>query len=145
MKVVLQRVSHARIRVDEKVISEIGNGLFILFGAQKGDTEAKVNTLADKCVGLRIFEDDEEKFNLSVKDVAGEILVASQFTLLADTSRGRRPSFIQAEEPGRAEVLYHHFIAACQNQGVPTRGGVFGERMLISLDNRGPVTIVMEV
>jgi D-tyrosyl-tRNA(Tyr) deacylase len=145
MKAVLQRVSQARITIDDTLVSEIGNGLFVLFGAQKGDTDDKVALLADKCVHLRIFEDAQDKFNLSVKDVKGEILVASQFTLLADTSRGRRPSFIGAEEPQKAKILYERFIQACQGRGVSTKGGIFGERMVISLDNRGPVTIIMEV
>lgn len=145
MKAVLQRVSIARITVGERIVNEIGNGLFILFGAQKGDTDEKAALLAEKCVCLRIFEDAQEKFNLSVKDINGEILVASQFTLLADTSRGRRPSFVDAEEPLKAKALYEHFMKACREQGIPTKGGIFGERMVISLDNRGPVTIIMEV
>jgi D-tyrosyl-tRNA(Tyr) deacylase len=145
LKAVLQRVSKARITVKEKLVSEIGNGLFILFGAKRGDTKDQVDLLADKCVHLRIFEDAQDKFNLSVKDVGGSILVASQFTLLADTLRGRRPSFTDAEIPGKAQVLYEYFIKACQKHDVPTRGGIFGERMSIALENRGPVTIIMEV
>jgi len=145
MKTVLQRVSLARITIQEKVVAEIGNGLFILFGAQRGDTKEKVSVLAEKCVGLRIFEDEQDKFNVSVKDAGGEILVASQFTLLADTSRGRRPSFTDAEEPEKARVFYEQFIKSCQGLGVSTKGGIFGERMVISLENRGPVTIIMEV
>lgn len=145
MKAILQRVSRAHITVKDALVSEIGNGLFILFGAQKGDREEQTKTLADKCVHMRIFEDDSGKFNLSVKDIEGEILVASQFTLLADTSRGRRPSFTNAATPDKAEHLYEQFMKSCRDLGVSTKGGMFGERMVISLDNQGPVTIIMEV
>ncbi|MBN2621168.1 D-tyrosyl-tRNA(Tyr) deacylase [candidate division WOR-3 bacterium] len=145
MKAVLQRVSQARITVEDTLVSEIGNGLFVLLGAQKGDTDEQAAVLADKCVHLRIFEDEQDKFNLSIKDVGGEMLVASQFTLCADTSRGRRPSFAGAEEPEKARILYERFIQACQERGVSTKGGIFGERMVVCLDNRGPVTIIMEV
>lgn len=144
MKAVVQRVSRSKVTVDGKSVSEIGNGLMILLGIKKGDTEEQARTLAEKCINLRIFEDSSGKFNLSVKDVHGEALVISQFTLLADISRGRRPSFTDAEEPAAAKRLYEIFISILNSLGIPTRGGVFGERMLVSLDNRGPVTIIME-
>lgn len=144
MKAVIQRVSKAHIKVKDELVSEIGNGLMILVGIKKGDTEDQAQELAEKCANLRIFEDDSGKFNLSIKDVRGEALVASQFTLLADTSRGRRPSFIDAEEPEKAKRLYEFFISALNNMGVPTKSGIFAEQMLVSLENRGPVTIIME-
>jgi len=145
MTAVIQRVSHAKVMIENKLISEIGNGLMILLGIRKGDNEEHVKTLAEKCAHSRIFEDHEGKFNLSVRDVHGEALVVSQFTLLANTSRGRRPSFIEAEEPEKAKKLYEYFIEALSDLDVPTKGGIFGEKMHLSIENRGPVTIIMEV
>jgi len=110
MKAVVQRVNKARIEVRGRLVSEIGNGLMILLGVAKGDTEKQTKALAEKCARIRIFEDQNGKFNLSLLDIEGEALVASQFTLLADTSRGRRPSFVNAEAPERAEKLYELFI-----------------------------------
>lgn len=144
MKAVLQRVSHAQITVKSEIVSKIDNGLMILLGIKKGDDLANVTSLVDKCVQLRIFEDENGKFNLSIKDIHGEALVASQFTLLADTSRGRRPSFTEAEEPTKAKQLYKHFIDLMNEKGVPTKAGIFGERMEILLENNGPVTIILE-
>jgi|UniRef100_A0A7V3VUC6 D-tyrosyl-tRNA(Tyr) deacylase len=144
MKAVLQRVKRAEVKVKGEKISEIGEGLLILLGVKKGDNEENAKELADTCAHLRIFEDENGKFNLSVKDVKGEALVVSQFTLLADTSRGRRPSFTDAEEPERAKRLYEFFIEQLKNLGVETKSGIFGERMLVSLDNNGPVTIILE-
>lgn len=145
MKAVIQRVSGAKIKVSDKVIAEIGSGLMILLGIRRGDTTANAQELAQKCANIRIFEDTNGKFNLSLIDIEGAALVASQFTLLADTSRGRRPSFTDAEEPTRAEKLYNDFIEALNSLGIPTSTGIFGERMHISLNNDGPVTIIMEV
>lgn len=144
MKAVVQRVNKARIEVKGRLVSEIGNGLMILLGVAKGDTEEQTKALAEKCARIRIFEDQNGKFNLSLLDIKGEALVASQFTLLADTSRGRRPSFVNAEAPERAEKLYELFITLLNKSGVPTKGGIFGERMNITLENRGPVTIILE-
>jgi len=144
MKAVVQRVNKARIEVRGRLVSEIGNGLMILLGVAKGDTEKQTKALAEKCARIRIFEDQNGKFNLSLLDIEGEALVASQFTLLADTSRGRRPSFVNAEAPERAEKLYELFITLLNKSGVPTKGGIFGERMNIILENRGPVTIILE-
>ncbi|HEC79599.1 MAG TPA: D-tyrosyl-tRNA(Tyr) deacylase [candidate division WOR-3 bacterium] len=144
MKAVVQRVNKARIEVKGRLVSEIGNGLMILLGVAKGDTEGQTKALAEKCARIRIFEDQNGKFNLSLLDIKGEALVASQFTLLADTSRGRRPSFVNAEAPERAEKLYELFITLLNKSGVPTKGGIFGERMNITLENRGPVTIILE-
>jgi len=144
VKAVLQRVKRAEVKVGEKIISEIGEGLLILLGIKKEDSEEQSRYLAQTCANLRIFEDENGKFNLSLKDIGGEALVVSQFTLLADTSRGRRPSFTDAEEPAKAKELYEDFINALRNSGVPTKSGIFGERMLVSLENNGPVTIILE-
>jgi D-tyrosyl-tRNA(Tyr) deacylase len=116
-----------------------------LLGIRKGDTEEQARGLAARCRQVRIFEDDDGKFNRSLEDVKGEALVVSQFTLLADTSRGRRPSFTDAEEPDRARVLYEYFMDQLRSMNITTRSGVFGARMNVGLDNDGPVTIIMEV
>ncbi len=144
MKAVIQRVSSAKVTVDGKLVSKIGNGLTILLGVKKGDTKEQAQTLAEKCANLRVFADHNGKFNLSLKDVHGEALVISQFTLLADVSRGRRPSFTDAEEPTQAKRLYEFFISSLSSLGIVTRGGIFGEYMLVSLENKGPVTVIME-
>lgn len=144
MMAVVQRVTQSEVSVDDSVISRIGNGLLILLGVRKGDTEEHVKKLADRCIHMRIFEDKNNKFNLSVKDVNGEVLVVPQFTLLADTSHGRRPSFTDAEEPNKAKKLYECFVNTLNTMGIPAQGGRFGECMLVSLHNRGPVTIIME-
>ncbi len=144
MTAVVQRVSRAEVSVDSRTISRISEGLLILLGIRKGDTIDQVERLAQRCVNLRIFEDLHGKFNFSLKDVKGEALVVSQFTLLADTARGRRPSFSAAETPERSRDLYEKFIEIINKCGIPARGGVFGSRMLVSLDNNGPVTIIME-
>ncbi len=144
MKAVLQRVSQASVSVDGEVVSEIGNGLLILLGVAPEDNGEVAEKLADKIAHLRVFEDDEDKMNLSLLDVGGKALVVSQFTLYADTSRGRRPSFIGAAQPEMAEPLVEDFAQMLVDRGVPTQMGVFGARMEVSLVNNGPVTIVME-
>jgi len=144
MKAVLQRVSQASVSVDGEVVSEIGNGLLILLGVAPEDNGEVAEKLADKIAHLRVFEDDEDKMNLSLLDVGGKTLVVSQFTLYADTSRGRRPSFIGAAQPEMAEPLVEAFAQMLVDRGVPTQMGVFGARMEVSLVNNGPVTIVME-
>lgn len=144
MKAVLQRVSQSHVNVGDSVVNTIKNGLLIFLGVKKGDTEKHAKKLADRCLNIRIFEDKDNKFNLSVKDIRGEVLVVPQFTLLADTSHGRRPSFIDAEEPREAERLYEYFIKTLGSMGITAKGGSFGECMLVSLQNRGPVTIIME-
>ncbi|MDY6866327.1 MAG: D-aminoacyl-tRNA deacylase [Chloroflexota bacterium] len=144
MKVVLQRVSQASVSVDRELVSEIGEGLLILLGIAPEDNRKVAEKLADKVAHLRIFEDDEDKMNLSLLDVNGEALVVSQFTLYADTSRGRRPSFVGAAQPEVAEPLVEAFAQILADRGVPTQIGVFGARMAVSLENNGPVTIVME-
>jgi len=144
MKAVLQRVSQASVAVDGEIVAEIGEGLLILLGIAPEDNGEVAEKLADKIAHLRVFEDDEDKMNLSLLDLGGKTLVVSQFTLYADTSRGRRPSFIGAAQPEMAEPLVEDFAQMLVDRGVPTQMGVFGARMEVSLVNNGPVTIVME-
>jgi D-tyrosyl-tRNA(Tyr) deacylase len=144
LKIVLQRVSEASVEVSNQIISAIGPGLLLLVGADKGDSTANADFLADRCLGLRIFEDDTGKMNLSVADIKGEILAVSQFTLSADITRGRRPSFSTAMEPGEARELFDYFVGKLQASGLKIKTGEFGAKMVVSLVNQGPVTFVME-
>jgi D-tyrosyl-tRNA(Tyr) deacylase len=145
MRAVLQRVSFGKVTVDSQVVASIGKGLVILLGVGPEDTIAKTEELAEKCAQLRIFEDDAGKMNLSVLDVGGEVIVVSQFTLYADTSRGRRPSFVYAAKPEIAEPLVDVFAHKLRQLGVKTGQGVFGAHMMVDLCNDGPVTILLEV
>ncbi len=144
MKAILQRVTHSSVLVNNEVISEIGNGLLILLGIAQNDTQAFAEALAMKAATLRIFEDADGKMNLSCLDVKGSAIVVSQFTLLADTRRGRRPSFTDAARPEVAEPICEHFIQKLNELGVPTQKGVFGAHMVVNIQNDGPVTIVLE-
>ncbi len=144
MRVVLQRVKEAKVTVEGKVVGEIGRGLVLLLGAKTGDTEKDVDFLVDKCVNLRIFEDAEQKMNLSVLDVKGEVLIVSQFTLYGDTRKGRRPSFTGAMEPQQAEKLYLKFIEQIKARGLKAEAGIFGAKMLVDISNWGPVTFILE-
>lgn len=144
MKAVLQRVSYGRVTVDGEVVASIGKGLLILLGAGPDDTIAKTEELAEKSAHLRIFSDAEDKMNLSLLDVGGEVIVVSQFTLYADTSRGRRPSFIGAAKPDLAEPLVGVFANKLRNLGIKIDQGVFGAHMEVELCNDGPVTILLE-
>lgn len=144
MVAVVQRVAEAKVSVREQTISSIGQGMLILLGIKKGDDQVKARRLAERCVNLRIFEDAQGKFNHSLKDIEGSALVVSQFTLIADTSRGRRPSFTDAEAPERARAIYEDFIATFGSHGVTAEGGAFREHMSVSLVNDGPVTIILE-
>ena len=144
MKAVLQRVRRGRVLVDEDVVAEIGRGLVILLGIGKEDTENEAAWLANKCANLRIFEDTEGKTNLSVQEVGGEILVVSQFTLYADTRKGRRPSFINAGAPEIAEPLVDAFAQHLTTLGIRIERGVFGAHMVVDMENDGPVTILLE-
>lgn len=144
MKAVIQRVGGATLSVDGELISQIGKGLVVYFCVEKGDSEKLCGTFANKLVKLRIFEDGNGKMNLSVKDVQGEVLFVSQFTLAADLSAGNRPSFINAENPQRADELYRSTARLIADLGVPTKIGVFGADMTIQQQNRGPVTIIWE-
>ena len=144
MRALIQRVSHASVTVEGKTISKIGKGLLILLGIGPGDGEAQATFLAEKIANLRIFEDDQGKTNLSVLDVKGEAIVVSQFTLYADTRKGRRPSFIDAALPEVAEPLVTRFAELLRGHGVPTQTGQFGAHMLVEIHNDGPVTIWLE-
>ena len=144
MRVVVQRVSGAQVTSEGELTGKIDAGLCVLVGVGKDDTESDATTLADKVVNLRIFEDDAGKMNLSVLDTGGALLAVSQFTLYGDTSRGRRPSFVLAMEPGRAEQLFEHFCTACRNLGVAVATGRFRTHMSVSLVNDGPVTLVLD-
>ena len=144
MRAVIQRVSEGSVTVENRKVAQIGKGLVILLGIAPGDTEVNAKALADKLVHLRIFEDAEEKMNRSLLDVSGEAIVVSQFTLYADTRKGRRPSFTDAAKPDIAEPLVETFAGMLEARGVPTQTGVFGAMMEVALVNDGPVTIVME-
>lgn len=144
MRVLIQRVSKASVTVDDKVISQIGKGLVVLLGVGHDDGEQQVAFLAEKTANLRIFEDEQGKTNLSILDVKGEALVVSQFTLYADTRKGRRPSFIDAALPEAAEPLVNRFAELLRAHGIPTQTGQFGAHMLVEIHNDGPVTIWLE-
>ncbi len=141
----LQRVSEARVTVDGKVIGEVGKGLLVLVCAQREDTEENAEKLAKKILAYRIFEDENGKMNKSISDVGGELLVVSQFTLAADTSRGLRPSFTPAAAPDVGERLYEHFVSAVRQSPLKVETGEFGAHMQVGLVNDGPVTIWVEV
>lgn len=145
MKFVAQRVSRALLTVDEKPVSEIGRGLVVYFGVKTGDTQAQAIKCAEKIAHLRVFEDDAGKMNLSVRDVGGEVLLVSQFTLYGDAKKGNRPSFTEAERPEQANALYLAAAEALRGQGVRVRLGVFGAHMFIEQVNDGPVTIIYEI
>ncbi len=144
MKFVAQRVNRAALSVNDLPVSEIGYGLVVYFGVKAGDTEKQAEQCMRKLAALRIFEDDAGKMNLSVKDVGGEILFVSQFTLYGDCGRGNRPSFTEAERPERANALYAYAADLLRDLGVPVKKGVFGADMRIVQENCGPVTIVYE-
>jgi D-tyrosyl-tRNA(Tyr) deacylase len=143
-RIVAQRVTSATVTVDEQVIAQIQRGLLLLVGIREGDDEGAVERLADKVGVMRVFGDDDGKMNLSTVDVAGSMLAVSQFTLYADLKKGRRPSFVRAAEPETGRRLYDHFISRLEGQGYVVKRGSFGARMLVSLQNDGPVTIVLD-
>jgi D-tyrosyl-tRNA(Tyr) deacylase len=145
VRIVLQRVKKASVTVGDERISEIGIGLLLLVGVARGDGEAEADWLAGKVAGLRIMSDEEGMMNLSVRDVGGEVLAVSQFTLLADTRKGKRPSFVHAAPPEEAEALFDHFCKRLREAGVGSvKTGSFGAMMDVALVNDGPVTIVLE-
>jgi D-aminoacyl-tRNA deacylase len=144
MRALLQRVSRASVTIEGQTISSIGKGLLILLGVGHGDGGEQAKYLAEKIANLRVFEDEQGKTNLSVQDVKGEVLVVSQFTLYADTRRGRRPSFIDAALPEVAEPLVGRFVELLRGHGIPTQTGKFGAHMDVEIHNHGPVTIWLE-
>ncbi len=144
MRACIQRVARARVVVEGEVTGEIGRGLLVLLGVAGTDTEAELTWLADKIVGLRIFEDEAGKMNLSLAEVGGAMLVVSQFTLYGDCRKGRRPSFIDAAPPEMAEAMYEHFVAHVGKSGIPTATGRFRTNMAVELTNDGPVTIWLD-
>ncbi len=144
MKVLIQRVKNASVTIDNEVFSSINQGLLVFLGVEKGDTSVQANWLVDKILKLRIFEDENEKMNLSVSDIKGEILVVSQFTLAGDCKKGTRPSFDNAMPPKEAKELYEYFISEIKKSGLEVQTGVFGAMMDIALINDGPVTFMIE-
>ena len=145
MKVVIQRVSQATVKVSDKIVSEIKLGFLILLGVEKSDSKEDINWLVNKISNLRVFSDNELKMNLSIKDIKGEIIVVSQFTLHAKTKKGNRPSYIKAANPEQAEFLYKEFILQLKNaSAVSVQSGVFGANMQVDIVNDGPVTIIMD-
>tara|TARA_B100000446_G_scaffold183886_1_gene204828 strand:- start:150 stop:593 length:444 start_codon:yes stop_codon:yes gene_type:complete len=143
MIVVIQRCSRGQVTISDKVVGEISHGLVIFLGVQKNDTENDAEFLVNKICGLRIFNDENDKMNLSIKDVNGSALVISQFTLCGDTKKGRRPSFIKAATPNDGNRLYEYFILEMKKGGVPIESGEFGAMMDVELVNDGPVTFVL--
>ena len=145
MKVVIQRVTRATVKVSDKIISEIKLGFLILLGVEKSDSKEDINWLVNKISNLRVFSDDDLKMNLSIKDINGEIIVVSQFTLHAKTKKGNRPSYIKAANPEQAEPLYKEFISQLKNESAASvQSGVFGANMQVDIVNDGPVTIIID-
>jgi D-tyrosyl-tRNA(Tyr) deacylase len=144
MRSVVQRVSSSSVTVDGDVIGEIDKGLMVLLGVTHDDTSKDVDYMIDKILNLRIFEDEDDKMNLSLKDIGGELLVVSQFTLYGDCRKGRRPSFTNAAKPDLADKLYGEFIAKAKSQGLNVGTGQFGAHMMVDLTNDGPVTILLD-
>ena len=144
MVAVLQRVSQGRVRVDKEIVGEIGKGLVILLGIFENDTVQEADKLADKTVNLRIFNDKNDKMNLSLKEVGGKALVISQFTLCADYKKGRRPNYLMAAEPQKAEELYLKYVDRIFNAGIKVQTGEFGAMMDVDIVNSGPVTITLD-
>jgi len=144
MRAVIQRVTQSEVTVDGKISGQIGPGLLVFLGVGTGDRSKDADYLANKIIRLRIFEDDNQKMSRSLLDTGGQMLVVSQFTLLSDCSRGRRPSFVHAAPPDKAEKLYLHFVSQVRNQGVTVETGKFRAMMAVSLVNDGPVTLILE-
>lgn len=144
MKVVVQRVTKASVKVDNKIVGQISKGILLLIGVAETDTIEDIDFVADKCVNLRIFEDEDDKMNRSLLDVGGEVLAISQFTLLGNTKKGRRPSFIEAAHPEKGEDYYNKFIDRLKSHNVRVSCGIFGAMMDVELMNYGPVTIIVE-
>ena len=144
MKIVVQRVKNAKVEVEGKTVGEIEKGFLVLLGVTHNDTKEKADYLVKKLCNLRVFEDENEKMNLALKDVNGKLLIVSQFTLYADCTGGNRPSFVNAAKPEMANELYEYFCNKCKENGIEVQKGIFGADMKVSLLNDGPVTIIME-
>ena len=144
MRLVVQRVDNASVTIENELFSSIGQGYLILFGAEKGDTKAQADWLANKVSVLRCFPDENGKMNLSIKDIQGEMLIVSQFTLAGDVKKGTRPSFDKAMAPNEANEMYEYFISKIREQNIPVKTGVFGAHMEVKLLNNGPVTFVID-
>lgn len=144
MKLVVQRVKNAKVEVENKVVGSINKGFLVLLGVTHNDNQEIADYLVKKLCNLRVFEDENEKMNLSIKDVGGDLLIVSQFTLYADTTGGNRPSFIEAAKPDMANELYEYFCDKCSKENINVQKGVFGAHMEVSLINDGPVTIMLE-
>ena len=144
MIAVLQRVTTGKVKIGDRIVGDINNGLVILLGVHRDDKEEDIIFLADKVIGLRIFNDNNGKMNISLQDVKGSVLVISQFTLCGDWRKGRRPSFTKAADPDKGKLLYNGFIDAVRNRGINVETGKFGADMDVSLVNNGPVTFVLD-
>lgn len=144
MKLVIQRVKNASVEVDNKIVGEIEKGFLVLIGIKVGDTKQQADYLVKKVCNLRVFEDENQKMNLSLKDVGGKLLIVSQFTLYGNCNDGNRPSFIEAARPEEAIPLYEYFCDECSKNGIEVQRGIFGADMKVQLLNDGPVTIIME-
>ena len=144
MRAIVQRVTEAKVTVDEEITGQIDLGFMVLLGVADGDTEKDAKYLAEKVAGLRVFEDDEGKMNRALADVGGGMLVVSQFTLLGDCRKGRRPSFVAAAQPEEAERLYEYFVSTVRDLGIPVECGRFRTHMKVSLTNDGPVTLMLD-
>ena len=144
MRAVIQRVAESDVTVEEQITGAIGPGLMVLLGVEEADTEKDAEYLAEKITGLRIFEDEEGKMNLSVKDIGGQLLAVSQFTLLGDVRKGKRPSFSKAAKSEAAKILYEYFTEQVRRQGVPVEEGIFQAHMMVRIYNDGPVTILLD-
>lgn len=144
MRTVIQRVRKSTVEIDNEIIGEIGKGLLVLLGVAQEDNTRDADYLADKVANLRIFEDENGKMNRSLLETGGEMLVVSQFTLLGDSRKGRRPSFVNAAGPEKANKLYEYFIKNIREKGISTKTGLFGAMMAVSLINDGPVTLILE-
>lgn len=144
MRAVIQRVTDADVRVDNEITGSIEKGFVVLLGVEDTDTKKDAEYIADKVAGLRVFEDENDKMNLSLKDVGGQVLAVSQFTLLGDARKGKRPSFIKAARPEQAKELYDYFVELIKKQDIKVGEGVFQADMLVRINNDGPVTILLD-
>ena len=145
MRALIQRVTSASVKVDGEIVGKIGKGFLVFLGIYEEDTEEKIGKLTKKIINLRIFNDENDKMNLSIKDVKGKILLISQFTLCADTRKGNRPSFVSAKNPKDANVIYEKTIESIRNEGIIVEKGIFGADMKVELLNDGPVTILLDI